>query len=437
LLVKLRLKVPGYTLLGRIAVGGQATVYRATEETSGLTVAIKVLNGGVHADDAARERMARETAALRALNHPNIVTVIEAGRTAVGLDYIVMNHVDGRPLDAVWTDAAFAARVAPEPPARLRLFKRICDVVQSAHLKGITHRDLSPSNILITADGEPHVLDFGLASTAFDHQLSPAGRNVTVTGQFIGKLKYAAPEQARGDRGAIDIRTDVYALGVLLYQMLTGGAYPYEVVGALVDVLNHIIHTEPLPPSSQLRGLPAGTTTGQPRLVNEAIEAVVLKALAKRPADRYQSAGELAADIDQYLAGRPTAAGYGRDKAVAKSTSARGRRWFVVAAISVVVVTGIAVSARTLLSKLGLSSFGESRDVVDRPRSPSAPAATTVHAGDSAARTPQVVPNVSPGPVAGRKVDLLAGLDLKRDALVGDWSLDDGTLDCEGKARGV
>lgn len=327
LLVKLRISIPGYELLDRINAGGQATVYRARELSSGLTVAIKVLHGGPLADESSRQRLIRETATLKALNHPNIVFPIELGRTPIGLDYLVMSYVDGRPLDGLWKDAAFAAAVAPEPPARLRLFKRICDIVQAAHLKGITHRDLSPSNILIDSTGEPHLLDFGLASTAFNKMLNPAGTSVSLSGQFLGKLQYAAPEQVTGGRDAVDIRTDVYALGVILYQILTSGILPYEVGDSLADAIKNIVHARPLPPSSILaaNSITASRRTLKkgPALVNPTIEAIVLRALEKEKADRYQSAGELAADIDQYFAGRPTAAEARRDP---PSMTARWKR---------------------------------------------------------------------------------------------------------------
>jgi serine/threonine protein kinase len=367
LLKKLRVEVPGYQLLDEIGCGGQATVYRARELTSDLTVAIKILHAGPNADDASRERFRRETTALKALNHPNIVCVIESDQTPAGLDFLVMNYVDGRPLDALWNDRKFAARVAPEPPARLRLFKKICDVVQAAHRAGITHRDLSPSNILLDEQGEPHVLDFGLAATAFDALMSPDGRNVTVTGQFIGKLKYASPEQARGTRGAIDVRTDVYSLGVILYQILTNGAFPYEVVGNVVDVLNNIIHSKPTPPSAQLAAA-AGSApaippikhirmrTGPP-LVNETMEAVVLKALEKDPQLRYESAGAFGEDIERYLAGTPTTA---KRRGTERSDAAKPRRPIrlrtaLLATSSLLLIIGVIMNARPILNFLGLS----------------------------------------------------------------------------------
>ncbi|MFN9131105.1 MAG: serine/threonine-protein kinase, partial [Phycisphaerales bacterium] len=246
LLAKLKVEIEGYELIDRLGEGGQATVYKAIQKQDGQTVAVKVLHAGPHATEEARARLKREINALRAINHPNIVQAIAAGRTRSGLDCLVMNFIEGRPLDDLWNDPAFAAKVAPQPADVLRLFKTICETVQAAHRKGITHRDLSPSNILIDATGQPHILDFGMASTAFDGIVT---RNVTVTGQFIGKLKYASPEQASGARTAdangnaagtgVDIRSDVYALGVMLYQLLTGGAFPYEVVGNVIDVLNN------------------------------------------------------------------------------------------------------------------------------------------------------------------------------------------------------
>lgn len=396
LLAKLKVEIEGYELIDRLGEGGQATVYKAIQKKDGQTVAVKVLHAGPHATEEARARLKRETNALRAINHPNIVQAIAAGRTRSGLDCLVMNFIDGRPLDALWTDAAFAAMVAPQPADLLRLFKAICETVQAAHRRGITHRDLSPSNILVDAQGQPHILDFGMASTAFDGIVS-GGRNVTFTGQFIGKLKYASPEQARGARtpgtageaaggnGGVDIRADVYALGVLLYQLLTGGAFPYEVVGNLIDVLNNIIHSKPRPPSETIaelhtptaamvapvatpgtrRSAPPARTAAlvrrNPPLVNETIEAIVLKALEKDPAQRYQSAGELAADIDRYLAGQPTSAVVWSWRTVPTSPSRPLRRAAVVTASVIVVVTLAGVSMdimhiKSLVVWLGLAA---------------------------------------------------------------------------------
>jgi serine/threonine protein kinase len=389
LLAKLKVEIEGYELIDRLGEGGQATVYKAIQKKDGQTVAVKVLHAGPHATEEARARLKREINALRAINHPNIVQAIAAGRTRSGLDCLVMNFIDGRPLDDLWNDSAFAVTIAPQPADLLRLFKTICETVQAAHRKGITHRDLSPSNILIDARGQPHILDFGMASTAFDGIVT---RNVTVTGQFIGKLRYASPEQASGARtpgangeaaaSGVDIRSDVYALGVMLYQLLTGGAFPYEVVGNVIDVLNNIIKTKPKPPSeaaAELRtptaamvvrsggkGVPpvtqppvaADSIRRNPPLVNETIEAIVLKALEKDPARRYQSAGELAADIDRYLAGQPTSAVVWSKHATPASSSRPFRRAVAVAASVVLVATliGVTMNAKSLAVWLGLAT---------------------------------------------------------------------------------
>jgi serine/threonine protein kinase len=340
LLARLRIVIPGYRLLSVIGRGGQATVYKGIREEDGRPVAVKLLHRGPLADHHARGRLEREVRALKVLSHPNLVSILDHGSTPTGEDYLVMNYIAGRSLGEFISDmraarssnrpAVSAGAIgggapgthpddADDPAALLRLFTRICDAVNAAHRSGITHRDLSPSNILIDDDGEPHVLDFGLARTVFDSFLTQGERNLTITGQFLGKLAYASPEQARGSASGIDIRTDVYALGVILYQILTDGAFPYEVVGNLVDVLNNIIHTKPTPPSlvgrerlkcgaAATAGMPGTVKRHHPPVVNAVIEAIVLRGLEKDPARRYQSAGELGQDVENYLAGIPTIA---------------------------------------------------------------------------------------------------------------------------------
>jgi serine/threonine protein kinase len=304
-------EIIGYAVIAQISQGGQAVVYKAIQQKTSKTVAIKLLKEGLLADENAQQRFQREVRVLAALNHPNIVQIIDSGDTTDGREFLVMNYIDGCALDDFIRQRTNASGAAPDAAAMLQLFLKICDAVNAAHLRGITHRDLSPSNILIDERNEPHILDFGLARTAFDRLLNLGRKDISVTGQFLGKLAYASPEQARGDRDKIDIRTDVYALGVILYQIVTGGHFPYEVVGNIADVLNNIIHSKPKPPSEVLT---AGATTTAPRrirkrhpsVVNETIEAIVLKALEKKPEDRYQSAGEFARDIGNYLSGLPT-----------------------------------------------------------------------------------------------------------------------------------
>lgn len=313
---RLRVRIPGYRLLNMISQGGQATVYRAeTEEYPHTIVAIKVLHEGPLADERARGRLRREAGVLAVLNSANIVKVHRWGETEDGHAFLVMDYIPGQPLDKFLTSFLSSATAQPDPAALPTLYLKICDAVEKAHERGIIHRDLSPSNIIVDHQLEPHILDFGLSRSAFDRFMQLGTDNASITGQFVGKLAYASPEQALGKRDQIDTRTDVYALGVILYQILTGGRFPYTVAGTTHDVLNNILYTAPTPPSDGISARSAQRQYSrlrwrkrQPAAVNPVIEAIVLKSLSKRPADRYRSAGELAQDIRNYLGGQPTLA---------------------------------------------------------------------------------------------------------------------------------
>ena len=307
----------GYRILKEISRGGQAVVYEGIQESTKRKVAIKVLQGGAFVGPKERARFEREVQVLAALNHPNIVQVIDRGTTADGSYFLVMPYISGMPLDK-WLHAYYQKYPSGPPPddpsELLRLFTRICAAVNAAHLQGVVHRDLKPSNIRMDDNGEPHILDFGLARTAVpamtdEDQPQP----VTITGQFLGSLPWAAPEQAEGAISKIDMRTDVYALGVILYQMLTG-RFPYEVVGNMADVLKNIQNAKPTPPSTVLAGKAPNQRKRRRwllrhrRAINGSVDAIILKALAKLRDDRYQSAGDFAHDLSNYLAGRPVSA---------------------------------------------------------------------------------------------------------------------------------
>jgi tetratricopeptide (TPR) repeat protein/tRNA A-37 threonylcarbamoyl transferase component Bud32 len=273
---------PGYKVLREIHRGGQGVVYQAIQQATRRKVAIKVMKEGPLATTADRARFEREVHILGQLNHPSIVAIHESG-VASGNDYFVMDYISGQPLDEY-------VRTNPRPLSQtLALFVKVCDAVNFAHLRGIIHRDLKPSNIRVDAEGQPHVLDFGLAKTLIGDTESSV---MTLTGQFMGSLPWASPEQAEAIPSKIDLRTDVYSLGVILYQMLTN-CFPYEVSGSIRDVLERIIRTQPLRPST-IR-----------KQVNDEVETIVLKCLAKERDRRYQAAGELARDIRHYLAGEP------------------------------------------------------------------------------------------------------------------------------------
>lgn len=281
--------ISGYEIIREIHRGGQGIVYLALQKSTKRKVAIKVMKERPFGGTADKTRFEREVQILGQLQHPNIVSIHDSG-TAAGCFYFVMDYIPGQPLD----DYMACGNLTIDDT--LKLFNKICEAVNVAHLRGIIHRDLKPGNIRVDPSGEPHILDFGLAKvSAFDSVGESGTPAITVTGQFIGSLPWASPEQAEGQLGKIDVRTDVYSLGVILYHMLTG-RFPYEVVGAIRDVLDRILKSEPARPSA-IRNQ-----------INDEVETIVLKCLTKERERRYQSAGELARDIGHYLAGEPVEA---------------------------------------------------------------------------------------------------------------------------------
>jgi len=298
--------IPGYQLVREVSHGGQGVVYQAVQKTTKQKVAIKILLEGPYASPTARRRFEREIELVAQLKHANIVSVFHAGQTTDGRQFYVMEYVRGTPLTAYVREKKLGLEDA------LRLFAKVCEAVQYAHQRGIIHRDLKPSNILVDAGGEPKILDFGLAKW----MAAPADSLVSISQHVMGTLPYMSPEQAKGKTDEVDTRTDIYALGVILYEMLTGG-YPYPVVGQMAVVLRCIAEEQPTPPSrrwSPDSGI-ARRSSGRRSLVlpwrqrreaspiDDEVETIVLKALAKEQGRRYQSANELARDIGHYLAG--------------------------------------------------------------------------------------------------------------------------------------
>ena len=319
--------IPGYSILREIHRGGQGVVYQAVQKATKRKVAIKVMKEGPFADRRDKARFEREVEILGQLNHPFIVGVHDSG-DAHGSYYFVMDYISGQPLD-VWISSG-----EHSVEATLGLFVKICEGVNAAHLRGVIHRDLKPGNIRIDAAGEPHILDFGLAKTAAASDVSM----MTVTGQFMGSLPWASPEQAEAIPGKIDIRTDVYSLGVILYQMLTG-KFPYEVIGSMRDVLDHILKAEPVRPST-IR-----------KQINDEVETIVLKCLCKERERRYQSAGELARDVGHYLAGEPIEAKRDSTLYILKKSLRRYRLPVGIGAAIAVLITATAVAFMLLANR--------------------------------------------------------------------------------------
>jgi serine/threonine protein kinase len=284
----------GYRFLNEISRGGQATVFQAVHEATGRNVAVKVIPGGPYVNSRNRARFEREAKALATVDHANVVGILDRGRTADGSFFLVMPFVNGLCLDdqiAAWRSGeGFDVRLV------LVLFCKIARALDAVHRSGIVHRDLKPSNVLVDSRSEPHVVDFGLAKVLQDPD---DVKNYTVTGQILGSLPWASPEQAAGRSARLDVRSDVYSLGVMLYHGLTG-SYPYAVDGSISATLENIRSAKPRAPSQLNR------CWG--RIDGRAVDAVLFKALAKPPRDRYASAADLAADLDCLLERRPTSA---------------------------------------------------------------------------------------------------------------------------------
>jgi eukaryotic-like serine/threonine-protein kinase len=271
-----RIHLDRYILSDRIGSGAAGEVWKARDPRLGRTVAVKIPHSRRQSEEE-RRRFVREGRAAAQLRHPNIVTVHEAsheGATA----FIIADFIDGRDLRQHLTEARPPYRTAAE------LCEKIARALHYAHEAGVVHRDLKPANIILDCRGEPHITDFGLAKWTGD------ARDMTISGQMLGTPAYMSPEQARGDSARVDARADVFALGVMLYEMLTGRC-PFT--GGQAAVLNDIINAPVERPSAHDRRIPRD------------LETICLKAIEKAPERRYATAAELAADLRRYLDGDP------------------------------------------------------------------------------------------------------------------------------------
>ncbi len=286
--------LPAYDVKERIHYGGQGVVYQAVHRPTKRRVAIKVLLDGPLASQRQRHRLAREMELVGRLQQPNIVTLYEAGEVR-GRPFLVMGFVEGIPIDdyVLLNDLSVRQIVG--------LFMCICRAVGSAHERGVIHRDIKPANILVDASGNPYVLDFGLARDVYACNDGGNGSIVSQSGHVVGTLPYLSPEQADGLNDQIDVRSDIYALGVVLHQLITG-VFPYPVDGSLDTVRHNILSRAPIRLSKAL-GRSTCDRPGALRDINDDLEKVVLKALEKEKQHRYHSATSFADDLDRYLAG--------------------------------------------------------------------------------------------------------------------------------------
>src|SRR5918994_6258008 len=268
-----------YLLSGLLGAGGMAEVFLAHDRMLGRVLALKVLKEHYAEDERFVWRFRREAQSAAALNHPNVVQVYDQGRAEDGRYYIAMEHMTGGSLeDLILRRGPLGASEAA------RLASQVAEALHAAHASGIVHRDIKPQNVLIGEAGDAKVADFGIA-------LAASRSSISGTNLLFGTPSYMSPEQAMGER--VGPESDLYSLGVVLYEMLTG-TVPFEAEGALATAMKHVTD-QPIPPRER-----------DPR-VPDALDALVMGLLVKDPEDRYGSAFELAEDLRRARAGLPLA----------------------------------------------------------------------------------------------------------------------------------
>jgi hypothetical protein len=273
--------VPGYDILGKLGRGGMGVVYKARQPELDRVVALKMISGGIHVAQEVRARFIAEARAVAKLSHPDIVRVHEVGE-ADGAAFFSMEFVEGGSLADRLDGKPLPPRVAAA------LLRTVARAVHYAHCEGIVHRDLKPANILLADDDTPKLTDFGIAKQLGESE------GLTRTGDIVGTPTYMAPEQAGGETRRIGPATDIYALGVILYELLTGRP-PHRAADAIETLL--LVRTqEPVPPRRLVPVIPRD------------LEAVCLKCLEKDPSRRFATAGKLADDLDRFLHGEPVEA---------------------------------------------------------------------------------------------------------------------------------
>jgi serine/threonine protein kinase len=301
-------RIDKYTIIEKIGEGGYGAVFLAQQESPlRRRVALKVIKAGMDTRQVvARFELERESLAI--MNHPGIARALDAGATENGRPYFVMELVEGKPITEFCRDFEL------DFPTRLRLFQSVCSAVHHAHGKGVIHRDLKPGNVLVAMlDGNPvpKVIDFGIAKALTSEDGIDPRMTIAGPSQFMGTPQYISPEQAAGRTDEIDARTDVYSLGSLLYEMLTDAA-PFDADSmqrlSMSQIQEMIQHQDPVRPSVRLAsriGSETASTNIRPAQLRGDLDWIVMKAMEKSPARRYESADAVSNDIERYLTDQP------------------------------------------------------------------------------------------------------------------------------------
>jgi tRNA A-37 threonylcarbamoyl transferase component Bud32 len=326
-----------YILEELIDTGGMAEVWRARDEVLARTVAVKILRDDLARDPGFAKRFQREAVAAARLTHPNIVSVYDTGLDD-GISYIVMEYLKGRNLREVLDE-----RGPLEPEEAASLVGPVLVALAYAHANGVIHRDTKLANILVAEDGRVQVTDFGIAKAAF------TGTDLTTTGKALGTVRYLSPEQVRG--AEVDARSDLYSVGVVLYELLTGRA-PFQAESDMAVAMMRL-NQDPVPPRAFRGGIP------------REVESVVLRALARKPEDRFQSAESMRSALERALGGADLSAtqsfSVSRSRSVTRPVESHlpgpagsvFRSWMLIPLI-VVLVAGAAIAAGLAIGRLEL-----------------------------------------------------------------------------------
>src|SRR4051812_16066098 len=395
---------PGARLLGRryelgglLGHGGMAEVYRAADTRLGRDVAIKVLRSDLARDPTFLSRFRREAQSAASLNHPMIVAVYDTGQdngVTPPLPYIVMEYIRGKTLREVLQSEG---RLTPQRATEI--VADVCSALDYSHRAGIIHRDIKPGNVMLTGEGAVKVMDFGIARA-----VAATTSTVTATAAVMGTAQYLSPEQARGE--AVDARSDIYSAGVLFYELLTGRP-PFQGDSPVAIAYQHV-REDPPPPSTYEPDLPPD------------LDAIVLKALAKNPDNRYQTAHEMREDLERALSGNPVLATPVLrqpvpDPEVQRRRNPAVRRRLLYALLALLVIgalVGAALLARSLLG---------------RPQTVAVP--NVVNQTRDAAIASLAAAKLRPGSVTDRESAVPVGLVIEQNPAAGATAEQDSSID--------